>query len=1168
MKKVLSLVLVLTLVLGSFGFAFADTTTTAKTTATPTDVVGTEFEGAVTALSALGVVSGYEDGTYKPANIVTRAEMAKLIIAELGLEANATGSKSTFKDMSGYGWAEGYIGYAQSLGIVSGYGDGTFKPGKTVSYDEALTMIVSALGYTKDCKEMNGSWPAIYVQKARVLGLTDDVKAGGAVGANRGDVAIYLYNMLTADMGYADADGVYQNKKDKDSKNVKVITNLDAEESSDGVEGYSVITKSDADDALVNIKAYIGACAKTFKMTKGKNDGKIIAISDVKSDFITGEFKDADKVIKTADGTEYKLDDIYKNGVEGTSSEKFFKSDYTASEFVNGDTASSRDTTILRDGKTIDTSEDGTFVTIAADLSGKTVKGIYSVAKWSVDNAETVDADDIKAIKSNKSLLGKDFTEDDNDDIDTNSFELVGVKSLNDIKEGHIVYVYTGGSDKEITRVAVGTETVKGEITKKKESTRDNKVTIDGKEYQFAQDKLNKNGITSAEVDADDVDTEDEVEFYLDAYGYIYDYKAISGSADNFAIVLDLSTGNTGRIDEKHQIKLFLADGTDKVFNVDDDLFGSDANDRVSGVTDKNKWDDTLTAGAIVKYGVDKDGVIDSFEDLTIATGKNYDNSKATPNNAPKSDITKSGYYAGREIAKNAVIYTYEEKAENSTSVDSLNKRNDDDKYGVTTLEKVLDSKDIYAAFVTEKGKIVSMLIYDYAASDAIYGVATEYSKTVDSDYEIKMLSNDAKAEKTYKATSKAKGNLVKDYATADANAGMKLMKMKFNANGELSDLVQVWNGTKIIDTDDTMTVGAIEGIQTGDYSYKNRIFEVKTGAAVKGIFENPKYPRVSVDRNATILYNDGKDWKYGTDNKLENLPAGSSVWFYDTKDDNNDDLMDIVVIYKKDDGTTSNPSTGDISMENDQASVEIVTNQSKDDFSGLYVNGNLIEEKVLVITDNRVIISDTTKFTTGDNEVKVYYKSALVTRNVVKKPSTTEIEEQTKVEEYEALALDDDANIKIAVDATAPDLTGVQDGTFKTDLQKRIDAKAALIKKAATVATVVVANVTVDKADASTVNAKATLKNAAGVELDTVLAGTYGVTYAWTVEAVAQGTSDAAVEATTGMLVLANENTDTVTATVTNVAGVDAGDNWTVKVVVDQAGIGTTNTTATVTAK
>ena len=124
MKKVLSLVLVLSMILGSFGMVFA---------ATPSDVVGRDCEAAVAVLTDLGVVSGYKDGTYKPEGIVTRAEMATLIVKALGLEGYATGT-SRFSDMSG-NWADGYVAYANTLGILSGYADGTFRPNQTVTCD-------------------------------------------------------------------------------------------------------------------------------------------------------------------------------------------------------------------------------------------------------------------------------------------------------------------------------------------------------------------------------------------------------------------------------------------------------------------------------------------------------------------------------------------------------------------------------------------------------------------------------------------------------------------------------------------------------------------------------------------------------------------------------------------------------------------------------------------------------------------------------------------------------------------------------------------------------------------------------------------------------------------------------------------------------------------------
>lgn len=57
MKKIVSIVLGITLVFGSFGLAFGET---------PTDVAGTEYAEAVAAMSDLGIIDGYPDGTFRP----------------------------------------------------------------------------------------------------------------------------------------------------------------------------------------------------------------------------------------------------------------------------------------------------------------------------------------------------------------------------------------------------------------------------------------------------------------------------------------------------------------------------------------------------------------------------------------------------------------------------------------------------------------------------------------------------------------------------------------------------------------------------------------------------------------------------------------------------------------------------------------------------------------------------------------------------------------------------------------------------------------------------------------------------------------------------------------------------------------------------------------------
>jgi hypothetical protein len=111
MKKVLSLVLVIAMVLSSFSFAFA---------ANFEDVEG-DYEDAINTLVALGVVTGYEDGTFKPERVVTRAEMAKLIVEILGYGDLVAGSKSNFADTQGH-WADPWIALAAGRGLVIGTG--------------------------------------------------------------------------------------------------------------------------------------------------------------------------------------------------------------------------------------------------------------------------------------------------------------------------------------------------------------------------------------------------------------------------------------------------------------------------------------------------------------------------------------------------------------------------------------------------------------------------------------------------------------------------------------------------------------------------------------------------------------------------------------------------------------------------------------------------------------------------------------------------------------------------------------------------------------------------------------------------------------------------------------------------------------------------------------
>ena len=194
MKKHLALVLALVMVLGSFSFV----------SAAPefSDVKGTPAEEAVMSLELLNVLKGYPDGTFKPANTISRAEFAAVAVRVSGLEQAAMSAKGLptgFNDVPAWHWASGYVGTAAKLGIVNGVGNGMFAPEAPVKYEEAITMIVRALGY-EPAAAAKGGYPFGYLIVANEIDLLEDALGTQGTFATRGFVAQITFNALEIPM--------------------------------------------------------------------------------------------------------------------------------------------------------------------------------------------------------------------------------------------------------------------------------------------------------------------------------------------------------------------------------------------------------------------------------------------------------------------------------------------------------------------------------------------------------------------------------------------------------------------------------------------------------------------------------------------------------------------------------------------------------------------------------------------------------------------------------------------------------------------------------------------------------------------------------------------------------------------------------------------------------
>ncbi|MBE7037216.1 MAG: S-layer homology domain-containing protein, partial [Ruminococcaceae bacterium] len=98
-------------------------------------------------LAAKGVISGYGDGSFKPENKVTRAEYVKMIISLFNLTDKH--AKANFSDVSAGDWSYQYIATAEKLGIISGGGDGAFNPNGEITREDLVTIsyrLFNALG--------------------------------------------------------------------------------------------------------------------------------------------------------------------------------------------------------------------------------------------------------------------------------------------------------------------------------------------------------------------------------------------------------------------------------------------------------------------------------------------------------------------------------------------------------------------------------------------------------------------------------------------------------------------------------------------------------------------------------------------------------------------------------------------------------------------------------------------------------------------------------------------------------------------------------------------------------------------------------------------------------------------------------------------------------------
>ena len=283
MRKLVMTVLTLALILGSISMASA-----AKGDPKLTDIEGNANEEAIQVAYDLGIVTGTPEGAYEPAKAVNRAEFAALIARALAIpdSALATYTSTTFKDTSGYGWAVSYLAFCQQKGIMKGDGYGNAMPGRTISPNEAVTMILRAIGYTDNASVLVGQWPANYVSLGQSFLIYNNVSSDTQL--DKANAAQMIYNGLTVQLVQVDANSTVislwddQNSLTRQLPRTLLTAGLDCR-----YEGKKVVTYEDASASKIALTDKVGAYGVLYKSNK---DNEVVALTEVETVFIPGKF--------------------------------------------------------------------------------------------------------------------------------------------------------------------------------------------------------------------------------------------------------------------------------------------------------------------------------------------------------------------------------------------------------------------------------------------------------------------------------------------------------------------------------------------------------------------------------------------------------------------------------------------------------------------------------------------------------------------------------------------------------------------------------------------------------------------------------------------------------------------------------------------------------------
>ena len=822
----------------------------------------------VDTLVSLGIVEGFEDGSFQPNGTVTRAQMAKMIYVLRTGKSDASAyndDKTSFTDIGSH-WARGYIKYCQSLGIIAGKSNTIFAPNATVTAQEAAKMLLVTLGYNANKAGLVGAnWAAKTNALADENGLLEDVNTSFTGPCPRQYAAQLIYNAIdTPTVVWRDDAYTNTNYSDGDNKTIgEKYMGLHS------VEG--ILTSFSKEDGKSTYGATVSSITKqdgSKKVTLQSEDFTKIAkdYGSLKNNKVKVLYKDTDEVYGVFALTDSNRVLNALLGEFGTSSDKL-KLDGTKYTIADAET-------VKLDGKTVYVAANANvgFTTNEADAKGYNANasksdpetaGIVNYVKAAKGLTKAFDASAISNSDNNKinlldvksfaiaqvTYVGKDYINVSY----KNSSNTQGFESklkdddavwYNGIAKDDYVAVTAKVNSSEDKIAVTKLDVVTGKITATKNAITDDdyKITVDGKTYEMAN------------VDAKDLELNATVSIVVKGDYCLLVDDADAGSKD-LALMTELyPEGN------RWKATLLKADGSEETVTL--------------------KKSEAINGKDVVAAGYNKfDGSVkDNGDKCKLVTytksGSEYKLKVVGDQFLKDSDGKPVAYKAGYDVVTERVANNYVENNKlHGGDVSAINEnaivfvRYKNDSFKVVTGKDLRDWKEssVFASVVlADKSNGVPYAKVVYAdlgdknvkgGTDVNYGYVFEATKSTDVDetnYNVFQIWNGSETIEVWTEDGK-------DVARGDV--------IKYSLDGTVE------NHTKIsIDKKYAKSAGAKGVVLNGDYSDKldgTAYFAPASGAAkvAKATAEAAAQPITFDDDDDSIILfaNTSDDDKDGT---------------------------------------------------------------------------------------------------------------------------------------------------------------------------------------------------------------------------------------------------------------------------------------------------------------